>query len=345
LVNEFHSQVSDSGRWPALVPANGGPIDFAARKAGVRGRADAIVRALIAAAEADCPPPELWLDTLDLDGGDRGWRDVSQAGFALAAGGVGNRFFDKYYEAHNPGPATIARVIARSIGDYAVAALIPGRLITPRAAHLFTPTHARVVIDGAKVPTRTHGAALHAGAFEVNLGGVVVRVFPRARATGVLHFQAGEISPAEVIANLPALVAGGAIRSNRLCDLSGREMLIEAQDQPLSPVVDGERFFGIVQLAVRPGPRVRIAKVGAATWARPTGGLTPGKNRSPGSTCQRGDHRAAGPAPDDMRRPPSRSSWLDGPEARGPGDCGEFASARSRFLAGRCLARSHLTCP
>jgi len=30
----------------------------------------------------------------------------------------------------------------------------------------------------------------------------------------------------------------------------------------------------------------------------------------------------------DMERAPEQSSWLDGPEARGPGGYGEFASAR-----------------
>jgi hypothetical protein len=59
-----------------------------------------------------------------------------------------------------------------------------------------------------------------------------------------------------------AVVCGwaGAIRSDRLRDVSGREMLIEAEEDPLSPIIDGERFLGIVRLLVRAGPRIRIAK-------------------------------------------------------------------------------------
>ena len=76
----------------------------------------------------------------------------------------------------------------------------------------------------------------------------------------MLHRQAGEISPAKIIAHLSALVAVDAIRSDRLRDVSGQEMVIEAENEPLSPIIDGERFTGIVRLVVRAGPRSRIAQ-------------------------------------------------------------------------------------
>jgi diacylglycerol kinase family enzyme len=256
LINAMHAQVADAHRWPVFVPTNGGTINFVARKAAIRGRPDAILRALTAAAETGRPPPEISLDTLQLDGETAGAKPFHRLGFALAAGGVGNRFFDKYYQDRDPGPAAIARVIARAIGDYAACSVLPHRSIT-YAADLFAPTHARVVIDGEEVPSRAH-RALHAGAFDVNLGGVL-RVFPRAREPGVLHFQAGDMSPASIIAHLPALVAGGAIRGDDLHDTSGREMRIEAEDEPLSPIIDGERFVGVIRLVVRAGPRIRVA--------------------------------------------------------------------------------------
>lgn len=264
LINEMRAQVSDPQCWPVFVPTNGGAIDFVARKAGVRGRADAILRALAAAAQANRPPPEVRLDTLQLLGENLDGTTFHRIGFALAAGGVGNRFFDKYYEHHDPGRGTIARVIARAVGEYAVSKGVPRRHTGSRyASELFTPTNARVVIDGEEVPTRKHNA-LHAGAFDVNLAGLI-RIFPRACELGVLHFQAGEISPAKIIAHLPALVAGGAIRGDRLRDISGREMVIEAQEEPLSPIIDGERFTGIVRLAVRSGPPIRIAQPDATS--------------------------------------------------------------------------------
>lgn len=264
LINEMQFRAGDPEHWPTFVPTNGGTIDFVARKAGVRGRRDAILRALTVAARSDRPPPEVCLDTLQLDGETADGTAFHRVGFALAAGGVGNRFFEKYYEHHDPGPATIAQVIARAIGDYAASSVVPARSNRPSyAAHLFNPTRARVVIDGEEVKTRAH-SALHAGAFDVNLGGVL-RIFPRAREPGALHFQAGEMSPASIIAHLPALVAGGRIHGDRLCDVNGREMIIEAEDEPLAPIIDGERFVGVARLAVRAGPRIRIAQVWSST--------------------------------------------------------------------------------
>jgi diacylglycerol kinase family enzyme len=258
LINEMLAQESDPRRWPALVPSNGGSIDFVARKARIRGRADTILQTLTAAAQGGRRPPEVRLDTLELHGETCYGTTFHRIGFALAAGGVGNRFFDKYDEYQHPGRLTMARVIGRAVADYATSRLSR----RPRSAgHLFNPTQARVVIDGREVPTDTHNA-LHAGAFDVNLGGVL-RVFPLARGPGALHFQAGAIPPAHIVANLPALITGRAIRSARLRDVSGREMVIEAAQQPLSPIIDGERFTGIVRLVVRAGPNVRIAVPGS----------------------------------------------------------------------------------
>lgn len=228
-----------------------------ARKARVRGRADSILRALADEAMSDQPPPELHLDTLRIDGRSIDGASFRCVGFALAAGGVGCRFFDRYYEAPNPNRATIIKVIARTIGGVAASSVRPGRASGP---DLFRPTRAKVIIDGEEVATRAHNA-LHAGAFDVNLGGVL-RVFPQAREPGVLQFQAGEMSPAQIIAHLPALVAGRAIRGDRLRDTVGRKMTItiENGDEPLSPIIDGERFAGLDQLVVSVGPRVRIAR-------------------------------------------------------------------------------------
>jgi diacylglycerol kinase family enzyme len=254
MINEILVQERDPRRWPVFVPTNGGSIDFVAHKARVRGRADSILQILRAAAQADRRPPEVRLDTLELRGETCGGTAFHRIGFALAAGGVGNRFFDEYDAQSDPGRLTIARVIGRAVADYAASRLSTRQR---RAGHLFTPTRARVVIDGQEVPTRTHNA-LHAGAFDVNLGGVL-RVFPLARAAGVVHFQAGAIPPAHMIANLPGLVAGRAIRSAGMRDVSGREMVIEAEHQPLSPIIDGERFTDITRLIVRPGPQICIA--------------------------------------------------------------------------------------
>ncbi len=260
LVNEIERCEPDPGRWPVFVPTNGGSVNAVARKARIRGRADEIVGALTAAAELDRPPPEVRLDTLALDGETADGAPFHRLCFGLAAGGVGNRFYDKYYANPDHGRAAVARVIARTFGDYVAAKAGRGRAGgRDYASHLFAPTRARVVIDGEEVPTRTH-RLLHAGAIDLQIGGGL-RLFPQASEPGALHFQAGETSPSRIIAQLPMALTKGRMHGSRVRDVNGQVMIIEAEGEPLSPIIDGERFDGIVRLVARAGPRIRVARV------------------------------------------------------------------------------------
>ncbi len=103
LINEVRNQVPDPDRWPVIAPARSGTIDFVARKAKVRGRADSIVSALAARAKSGHPPPEVRLDTLQIDARSVDGRSFQRIGFALAAGGVGCRMTGllRYREACN----------------------------------------------------------------------------------------------------------------------------------------------------------------------------------------------------------------------------------------------------
>lgn len=268
LINETERCTGDPQRWPAFVPTNAGSVNAVARKARVRGRPDAIIRALTAAAEADEPPPEVCLDTLALDGHTADGAAFHRLCFGMAAGGVGNRFYDRYYDAPDHGRLAVTRVIARSFGDYLTAKVAPGHVKTPNyASILFTPTRARVVIDGEEVGSRTH-SLLHAGAIDLRIGGPF-RLFPKASEPGALHFQAGYLQPSRIVAQLPTALTTGRLRGDGLRDVNGHEMIIEAQDdESLSPIIDGERFVGIVRLVARAGPRIRIAQVGSPVAAR-----------------------------------------------------------------------------
>ena len=65
-----------------------------------------------------------------------------------------------------------------------------------------------------------------------------------------------------MILALPALARGGAIPSERLREVRGREMSIEAiGDEDLAPIIDGEAFAGLRNLTVRLGPRIRVPRV------------------------------------------------------------------------------------
>jgi diacylglycerol kinase family enzyme len=266
LINETQHWVGDPDRWPTFVPSNAGSVNAVARKARVRGRPEAILRALTAAAETDQPPPEVFLDTLALDGETADGTAFYRLCFGLAAGGVGNRFYDKYYDNHTHGRADVLRVIARSFGDYVTNKVVPGHSNKPNyATSLFAPTRARVVIDGEEVPTRTH-RLLHAGAIDLHIG-AGFRLFPKASEPGALHFQAGNMRPSKIIAHLPTALRSGTLRGDQLRDVNGQEMIIEADGEPLSPIIDGERFVGITRLVARAGPRIRIAQVGSSTTA------------------------------------------------------------------------------
>lgn len=259
LINEIERCEGDPERWPAFVPSNGGSVNAVARKARVRGRPDAIVRALVAAAEADRPPPETRLDTLQLDGETADGAAFHRLCFGLAAGGVGNRFYDMYYGKPDHGRTEVARVIGRSFRDY-LASKVGRSPASSYSSVLFTPTHARVVIDGEEVPSRTH-RVLHAGAIDLRIGGPF-RLFPKAENPGALHFQAGEIRPSRIVVQLPAALTNGTLRGRGVRDVNGREMIIEADGEPLSPIIDGERFVGITRLVARAGPRIRVAQAG-----------------------------------------------------------------------------------
>ncbi len=250
---------------PPIVPTNGGTIDFVARKAGIRGNAEDILARLASEISIGKSPELALLDTLELTGiqqaADGSERPFRKLGFALAAGGIGQRFFDKYYREPEPGAGAIVRVVARAVGAYlADLAHVPlGEDALRYGREVFSPTPARVTIDGRTLDADRHGA-IHAGAIDIVLGGVF-RVFPLAREPGKLHFQAGDIRPFEIIRAIPDLVRGGAIKSAGLLETAGTEMIIEAIDEPLCPIIDGELFTGLSRLEVRPGPRIKIPRV------------------------------------------------------------------------------------
>jgi hypothetical protein len=267
-INEARDLVGGSHQdLPCFVPTNGGTVDFVARNVGIVGGAEKVLVELARWVANDRKPPVVELDTLLVSGDRRtaGGELVpfARLGFALAAGGIGQRFFDKYYAEPEPGARAIVSVVAQGVGSWAANRLglpLPERW-TAYGRELFRPTSARVVIDGEELPDREHGA-IHAGAFDVSLSGVF-RVFPLAREPGKIHYQAGGIVPLEMIRALPDLYRGRAIKSARLVERAGSEMIIEVLgNELLRPILDGESFTNLVRLNVQPGPRIRVPVVG-----------------------------------------------------------------------------------
>lgn len=258
----------DEHRLPIFVPARAGTIDFVATKAGIFSTPTRVVRDLTQTLRRGGRPPITELDTLRIEGIEQsptGTRSFSRVGFALAAGGVGARFFDRYYEERVRGRRAIAKILGRAVGAHLWqhARLPVSKDFLHYGHDLFRPTRARVTIDGHELPITEHGA-LHAGSIDVNFRGLL-RVFPLAKQSGVLHFQAGAILPGELIRSLPRLYRGIPLSSAGLTELGGREMTIVPLDgETLNPIIDGERFEHLERLSVRSGPRVRIPEFGVS---------------------------------------------------------------------------------
>lgn len=268
VLNEAKKHVSSVAEVPPLLPTNGGTIDFVARKVGVKGNAESIVRELVKKLDRGARPNVVEIDSLILEGTEQSetgeLTSFSRLGFALAAGGIGQRFFSKYYSERELGRGAIVRVVAKAVASRIAGQLhipLPDRMLR-YGRDVFAPTHARVAIDGEEVPGEHHGA-IHAGSIDVSLGGVF-RVFPLAKDRGSVHFQAGEIIPSEIIRALPALARGGAIPSEHLREVAGAEMRISALGpESLAPIIDGEAFTGLRELIVRPGPRIKVPRISA----------------------------------------------------------------------------------
>ena len=256
----------DSDDVPPLSPTRSGAIDFLARKVGISSDTKTILRRLEAIVAAGREPPLVKLESLRISGtqvtAGGELRPFERLGFALAAGGIGQRFFSKYSR-ERPGPDAIIKVVSKAVGSRLGNGLrlpIPDTM-ADYGDDIFRPTRARVTIDGDVLPEQEHGA-IHAGSCEISLGGVFT-VFPLARDPGVLHFQAGRMLPREMVLALPRLVRGDSVGGRSLVERAGREMAVEAiGDELLAPVIDGEQLDRVKTLHVAHGPAIPILCVG-----------------------------------------------------------------------------------
>jgi diacylglycerol kinase family enzyme len=272
LMNEARRVFSRPGEplaLPALVPTNGGTIDFVAKKVGIRGQADAILEALVRAEREGRQPPIEEVPTFLMTGvrveADGREAPFERLGFLTAIAGIGQRFFDLYYEDADPGPATVVKVIAKGLASIALNAPIVRRLpAVPAGWRTYAPElllrtqAARVVVDGRELPGRLW-KALHVGSMFCDIGGVV-KLFPLA-GDGKLHLMAGNPTMLEVARGVPKLFTGGAI-GRGVIDVAASTVEVEALgEELLNPNIDGEPFRGLKRLKVEPGPRVRIPRI------------------------------------------------------------------------------------
>lgn len=252
---------------PMTLPTKGGTIDFVANNVGITGDAEGILGTLRRAVEqggviADTEVDSMVIDGIQVvDGKDVPFRTY---GFASAAGGIGQRFYAKYYAAKDPNPRTIMKVVANTVASAPIAlsplSKLPLGQLSSYAREVFEPTSCQVLLDGMRLPG-TSFTGVHIASMSINLGNVL-RFFGKADQPGLMNAIVGTPSPWSIIRNLPRMARGEEMRGPNILDRPCREMILEATgDELLAPIIDGEYYRNVKKMTFRVGPRVRIPKV------------------------------------------------------------------------------------
>ena len=254
-------------RLPTTLPTKGGTIDFVANNVGIEGDAEGILVALRGRVARGALSVETEVDSMSIDGVqivDGQEVPFRTYGFASAVGGIGQRFYAKYYADPDPNPRTIVKVVANAVASAPIALSPLGKLplgqLSTYAREVFAPTPCKVTLDGMLLPAREF-TGVHIASMSINLGNVL-RFFGQADQPGLMNAIVGTPSPWGIIWNLPRMARGKQMSGRNLLDRPCREMIVEATDEELlAPIIDGEYYKAVKRLVFRVGPRVRIPKV------------------------------------------------------------------------------------
>ena len=255
---------------PLAMPTNGGSIDFVAHHVGLRGNAESLLAGLRMALESGQRIEEVEVDSMlcegisvDEDGRETPFRTL---GFAATAGGVGQRFFEKLFEAGDHTSKTIVGIVAKTMASWPVAMSplehVPGmpRVLRQFAKDIFRPTLARITLDGETLPW-VDFTSINIASMAIDLGGVF-RFFNKAEGMGQMHAIVGSPSSLCIISNLPRMCLGKELVGSNVVDRACREMTMKAaSDELLGPVIDGEHYPNLRSITFKVGPRLRIPKV------------------------------------------------------------------------------------
>ncbi len=255
---------------PLAMPTNGGSIDFVAHNVGLRGNAETLLSALRRTLEEGKVIEEAEVDSMlitgvrvDENGHDMPFRTL---GFASAAGGVGQRFFEKLFECGEHTSKDILNVAVKTVSSAPVALSplrhLPGMpdVLRNFATDMFRPTRVRMTLDG-QVQPYTDCTGIHIASMAINLGNVF-RFFSKADEPGQLHAIVGTPTPATMIRNIPRMTLGLPMQGKNIYDGPCTEMTLEALDDELmGPIIDGEYYPNTRSISFAPGPRLRIPRV------------------------------------------------------------------------------------
>lgn len=255
---------------PLALPTNGGSIDFVAHNVGLRGNAETLLSALRRTLEEGQTIEEAEVDSMLVTGiriNDAGQEEAFRTlGFASAAGGIGQRFFERLFEEGEHTTKNIVSIMAKTVSSAPVALSplrnVPGMpgLLRHYATKMFKPTSVRLSLDG-QVQPYTDCSAINIASMAINLGNVF-RLFGQADVPGQLHAIVGTPTPATIIRNIPRLTTGRPLQGKNIYDGACTEMSMEALgDELMGPIIDGEYYPNVKKISFAPGPRLRIPRV------------------------------------------------------------------------------------
>ena len=252
---------------PLTLPTKGGTIDFVANNVGIQGDAEGILATLRRTLEHGAVVEETEVDSMVIDGiqlVDGEELAFRTYGFASAAGGVGQRFYSKYYADADPNPRTIMKVVANTVMSAPIAlsplSKLPLGQWRTYAKEVFAPTPCKITLDGMVLPG-TEFTGVHVASMSINLGNVL-RFFGKADQPGLMNAIVGTPSPWAIIRNLPRMMNGKEMIGRNVLDRPCRAMTLDATgDELLEPIIDGEYYRNVKRITFRVGPRVRIPKV------------------------------------------------------------------------------------
>lgn len=259
---------------PMTIPTNGGTIDFIANNVGITGQAENILRDLRSSIERGQHYEEVLVDSMEIKGislDENGQEsEFLTYGFASAVGGVGQRFFSKYYQSKDPSPKTILKVVGNTIASIPLSFSPLGKIPMPMPKHLrtyaadiFDPANVRVTLDG-EILEETEFTGVHIASMSIDLGGVF-KLFTKADVEGQMHALVGSPTPMHIIRNLGRMHRGKSLKASTIVDKACKGMAVEVLgEELLEPVIDGEIYKRVRKIEFSQGPRVRIPKIVAA---------------------------------------------------------------------------------
>ena len=218
----------------------GGAMNTVADAHELRGRPEAILRALLERRRAGAPLRTVERDLLSVEADGA----APQLGFLFGTGAV-VAFLEAYYATGHAAPATAAALLVRTVAS----ALVGGRF----AAALTGREALRVTSDGEEWPDWPFLAVLAGAVPEIGFG-----FTPFARCDeqpGFFHAVGVTGSTLQVAAHLPQIWVGRPWKRTLAVDAVTRDLRMSG---PVRFTIDGDLFRGEREVRVRTGPPVRL---------------------------------------------------------------------------------------